>query len=393
MYETELSSALELRVRNPARIHDLVITPLEAQWEDEIPNFDVRSSFRPFLCEAQAVLTKVLQAIRKILRETMAVLPTLYHVENSVSTHEPERTAMAYQKIWDEMGIDLSGNFPTATNDQSDTLGRGVSYLMTSLTISITSLKLREVPFENWLYHWRIPDQVVHLDIELRISQEIGTLEDPVQTCFAVQDWRKQFTALKRLKTLRLSLSCEGLYPNEDEWFEMGGPHLYFDNLLTGPELSVDRLEAATCELERRKHKGISEAGVINDCTFPRLESLSLINCPLREEGLLYLAVMHQRTLRSIQLHRVVFDATPGQMPVKELAKLRNYLPNLTHLVLSKIDLYDPDRGHFDLDLEMREEVASVYRWDKGDGGGDDGLVRYAWDLGRIVEGELGPGS
>lgn len=166
-------------MRNSARIHELVIAPLEAQWEDEVPNFDVRSSFRPFLCEAQAVLTNVLQAIRKIMRETMAVLPTLYHVENSVSTHGPERTAMAYQKIWDEMGIDLSGNFPTVTNDQSDTLGRGVSYLMTSPTISITSLKLREVPFENWLYHWRIPDQVVHLDIELRISQEIGNSRGP----------------------------------------------------------------------------------------------------------------------------------------------------------------------------------------------------------------------
>ena len=158
------------------------------------------------------------------MRETIAVLPRLYHVENAISTHESERMVTAYQSVWDEMKIDLSWYFPTVAHDQSRTLAQGVSYLMTSLTSTITSLKLREVPFERWLYHWRIPSQIQHLDLELRISHEDGTLEDPAQTRFAVQDWRDQFSRLKRLKTLRLSLSCEGLLPNEAEWFDMGGP-------------------------------------------------------------------------------------------------------------------------------------------------------------------------
>ena len=67
----------------------------------------------------------------------------------------------------------------------------------------------------------------------------------------------------------------------------MGGPGLYFDDLLIGSELSDGYLEAAMNELEDRKDEGISQAGVIEKCTFPQLESLKLINCPLREYGLL----------------------------------------------------------------------------------------------------------
>lgn len=325
------------------------------------------------------------------MRETVAVLPRLYHVENAISTHGSERFARAYQQVWDEMRIDLSWFFPTVADDQSQSLAQGVSYLMTSLDSSITSLKLREVPFEKWLYHWRIPSQVEHLDIELRISQEDGALKDPVQTCFAVQDWRKHFSALKRLKTLRLSLSCEESYPNQDDWVDMGGPSLYFDDLLTGTQLNEDRLEAAIDELECRKQEGISEAGVIDDCTFPQLESLSLINCRSRDYGLLYLAAMHQTTLRDVEIHRVVFDATALQVSVERLARsCKMYVPNLTHLVLSKIDLYDTEREFWRWEA-TREAAAAVYRWEKGEGGGGDGLVRCAWDLGGIMEGELGP--
>ena len=297
---------------------------------------------------------------------------------------------MAYQQVRDEVRFDLSWFFPTVADDQSQSLAQRVSYLMTSLTGNITSLKLREVPFERWLYHWRIPSQVEHLDIELRISQEDGALKDPVQTCFAVQDWRKHFSALKRLKSLPLSLSGEGLSPNADEWVDMGGPELYFDDLLTGTELSEDHLEAAIDEFGYRKQEGISEAGVINDCTFPQLESLSLINCTLRDYGLLYLAAMHQTTLRDVEIHRVVFDATPLQVSVEGLARsCKMYLPNLTHLVLSKIDLYDTERDSWS--CEATREAAAVHRWEKGEGGGGDGLIRCAWDLGGIMDGELGP--
>lgn len=323
------------------------------------------------------------------MRETMAVLPRLYHVENAISTHETERLAMAYQQVWDEIGIDVSSYFPTPAYDQSETLSAGVSYLMTSLANNITSLRLREVPFQNWLYHWRIPEQVKHLEIELKIGQDWGVLRDPVHMCFAVQDWRKQFATLKHLRTLRLSLSTGGLHPNEDEWFGMGGPVLYMDDLLTGTELSEDRLETLIDELEYRKQEGTSEAGVINACTSPHLGSLTLINCPLREDGLLYLSAMHQQTLQNLELHRAVFPGAPGQVAVTGVAtKCIEYLPNLTHLALSKIGLYDPD-GIFS-DWNVGEEVAAVYRWAREEGSGSEDLVRYAWDLGGMVEGELG---
>ena len=343
-----------------------------------------------------SILIAVFQAIRKLMRETVAVLPQIYHVENAVSLHESERTARVYQQVWEEMGIDLSGYFPTVSANQSAALGRGVSYLMTALTNHITSLKLREVPFENWLYHWRIPDQVAHLDIELTVGQQFGILKDPLQTSLAVQDWRNQFTALKRLKTLRLHCSSQGLYPNEDEWVQTGGPDLYFDDLLTGTSLREDHLQTAiTAELESPKHEGIireADTVVIQTRTFPHLESLTLINCPLRQDGLLYLAAMHRLTLRNVELRRVVFDADPGVASVKGLARsCKLHLPHLRHLVLWKIDLYCPEGDLAGSDA--REDVASVYRWDRGEGGGGDGLVRYAWDLERVVEAGVGARS
>lgn len=71
--------------------------------------------------------------------------------------------------------------------------------------------------------------------------------------------------------------------------------------------------------------------------------------------------------------------------------KCNEYLPDSTRLALSKIDLYDPKSGFSD--RNVREWVAAVYPRDKEEGGGSDGLVRYAWDLGRMVEGEFGADS
>ena len=194
------------------------------------------------------------------MRETIALLPSLSHVENAVSTHETERTATAYQKVWNEMGRDLSGYFPTVSDDRSDTLAKGVSYLMPCLPCTITSLILREVPFENRLHRHRIPIPIQHLDLELRIDHdEHGTLKDPVQTYDAVHDWRRQSSILKHLKTLRRSLSNGATYPNSQEWLNEGGPNLYVDDLLTGIQISAARLETIVQSLEERKQKGLHD--------------------------------------------------------------------------------------------------------------------------------------
>ena len=177
----------------------------------------------------------------------------------------------------------------------------------------------------------------------------------------------------------------------------MGGPDVYIDDLLTGSELSDEYLETAIDELEYRKENGITEVGIIDDdkCTFPQLESLTLFNCPLREYGFLYLATMHSATLKNVEMIRVAFDASPYRVTVEGLAEsCKGYLPNLTRLVLSKIDLCDVEGE--DWNWEGRGEAGLVYRWDKeeeeGGGAGDGlvGLVGYAWDLGGLVEGELG---
>lgn len=86
---------------------------------------------------------------------------------------------------------------------------------------------------------------------------------------------------------------------------------------------------------------------------------------------------MDQQSLRTLEMHKVVFNATPGQTTVKELADIcKDYLSNLTHLALSKIDLYDLYESIPDEDTT--KEIPSVYRWDKGEDGGVDRLVRHA---------------
>ena len=87
-------------------------------------------------------------------------------------------------------------------------------------------------------------------------------------------------------------------------------------------------------------------------------------------------------------MHRVAFDATPYRVTVEGLAEsCKEYLPKLTRLVLSKIDLCDIEDEGWNW-----KEAASVYRWDKKEeeGGAGDVLVGYARDVGKFVEGELG---
>ncbi len=70
----------------------------------------------------------------------------------------------------------LTNRGPTSRFRSEATSGTTINtfYVMISSTKQTTILKLLEVPFENWLYHWRIPDQVKHLDTEVRIGQEFG---------------------------------------------------------------------------------------------------------------------------------------------------------------------------------------------------------------------------
>ena len=95
---------------------------------------------------------------------------------------------------------------------------------------------------------------------------------------------------------------------------------------------------------------------------------------------------MYQQTLRTLELHSVVFIGTPCLTSVEKLADIcKDFFLSLMHLALSKIGPYAPDACHSYSDT--RKEVASVYRWDNGEGGGVDGLDSYAWDLGRVVKG------
>lgn len=58
--------------------------------------------------EAEAIRTKHPQMIRKIIGESVAVLPKLYDAETSFSPSELEGMAMAYQQRQGETNVDLS---------------------------------------------------------------------------------------------------------------------------------------------------------------------------------------------------------------------------------------------------------------------------------------------
>lgn len=49
LYENGLSSRFQLNQHQFARIQELIIAPLEAQWENDVHNFDVRYSPGPLV--------------------------------------------------------------------------------------------------------------------------------------------------------------------------------------------------------------------------------------------------------------------------------------------------------------------------------------------------------
>ena len=117
---------------------------------------------------------------------------------------------------------------------------------------------------------------------------------------------------------------------------------------------------------------------------------MTLNNCPLRNEGLFYLAAMHQKTLKTLEFCRIILDRALYPMSVSKLADLcEKFLPDLTYLLLSKLNVYHPDG--FQIHSSKEEEIYSFYRWAKREGGGGDGLARHAWDIERIVERESRP--
>ena len=48
-------------------------------------------------------------------------------------------------------------------------------------------------------------------------------------------------------------------------------------------------------------------------------------------------------------------------------------------------------RMDFRFSSGKEEEMCSLYRWEKREGGGGDGLARHAWNIERMAEGKLAP--
>ena len=240
------------------------------------------------------------------MREPIAFLPGLSHVANVVSP--PRNRANGNRR---PKSLERNGQRPTRLL-QSDILAKGVSYIMPCLPSTITSLKLREVPFRNRLYCHGIQIRITHLDLDLRIDHENGTLRNPLQLYDALHDRRRQFRIPKHLKTLRLSLSHGGLVRESRRYdTTRGGDRICTSTTRsrTSQSISTARLEQPSSSQISRSEKNDNKVStkkknfdLIRTCTFPAPH----IPRPT-QLTLLYIAATHQRTLRHLESHSVVF--------------------------------------------------------------------------------------
>ncbi|MCJ1450070.1 hypothetical protein MMC28_000398 [Mycoblastus sanguinarius] len=237
-------------------------------------------------------------------------LPNVYHVEHTISTHISETLANTYQHLFDEFGYDLTEELPSSYPQAFSPLKKGQNLILRSVATTVTSLILREVPFESTSLSCQIPLHIENLDIDFKIAQENGRVLNASRTERAIQERRIQFSRLKNLKTLRLALTSGQTQPsNFSVDAVLGNPPLYFDDLLTNIPLSEADLLYAVHRIQSYNDSGKEgPSEVLPKCIFPRLQSLTLVNCPVRNKGLVYLSMMHHQTLKEIALHRVILD-------------------------------------------------------------------------------------
>ena len=313
-----------------------------------------------------------------MFRNSLKKLPNLHDVENAVSTHRHERIANAYEQLYERTGLDLDACHPEEGFSLSGSFRPAIRLTLGSLTTNITSLKLRGVLFVKEAHNIKIPHQIEHLDLEFYTTGTDGVLSGVIDPVHAPRAWRKHLGHLRELKTLRLGQA----------YSTIPGPHsatLYFDDLLTYEPIGAIHLLNLVSNIKLRKSRKEDSTEVDGKYEryrpFPKLESLALVNCPVRNNGLLFICAVNRKTLKKLELQRVVLDAASRPKNVAELAKLaREFAPNLEHQRFSRVLFHSKnwslrpwDRG---------EEAVSVYSWNKEDN--SHALNRRRWDVNRM---------
>ena len=217
---------------------------------------------------------------------TLDALPNLLHIEHCVSTDwlphlraALSRLATADADEWEESII------------QGD-VGTGIapmlplySHLPDLATSTVKSLKLPAMPLTAMaLGNWSDSIQhLKHLDIECDFFSELAADDEGSGNSWLINAARRWNSQLRRLTNLStLQLTGKGAWTGVSYMVQAQGEDatpVYLDDLIHGGEL-------------------------------PRLNSLSLINWPVRESGLTNIICQHAGSLKVLELHRLSLDIT-----------------------------------------------------------------------------------
>lgn len=267
----------------------------------------------------------------------------LRHVENGLSTYCEQKLAEIEYKFLVDEGISIPQGYRDPGHQHHF---RARRIIFNSMTKSITSLKLREISCYDACKAARIPCCLQHLDLEFRTRVEW-------------KDWRQSLRRQRQLKTLRLGLLCRGGRVSEyEEERDLDRRLRYIDDLLADPSNPED------------------------DCFFPKMTSLELVNCNLRISGLLKIAENNQTKLGKLVLTRVIVEPKYSGSWREVADMCKGALPGLKYLSLAKV-VTSPPR-HFQLRLFVQDfegkimpegwrsglEDARSYEWTRGDTNG-----------------------
>ena len=290
------------------------------------------------------------------IKDTLALLPNLVHLENTMSAY--------YRKYLATIGASCTGASRTGASlmlsrdldqefvsDRAFVFLKGVQEVVSHMTETITSLKLCEVVAIDTDTFLNFPKNLQHLDLNLQLLWTLDEDRVPVLEKTIMEAWRKILKALTQLKSLRLTFECGKDHYADGHIHEdspLSSDPLYMDDLLINPRDSADQ------------------------SYFARLTSLRLVNCYLRVRGLQAIATRHNGTLKELELSRVTFDPLYCVGSWSEIgAMCHEALPNLRYLRLAKLITWFPN-VRFEGEPE-REAVPN--RWNSG----LEGATSYKW--------------
>ena len=322
-------------------------------------------------------------------------LPNLQHVEQAVSTHRPGRLARAYQQLYLNTGLDLDARHPEEEFSLYGFPKLGNRFPLSALTANITSLKLRRIWVGEQAYTLRIPEQVEHLDIEFDNQRHDCCVLRDRELSNILNAWRLHLGRLKQLKALRLALRDSPIEAERPfrkhsiRSIRRFSISLSFADLLTSKTIDEVQMKHLVNDLESRKNHTQDTTDInracIQDGPFPKLESLALVNCPVRYNGLLAVCAAYQETLKKLEFHRIFLDHAPHPMSITELIDLcREFAPKLEHLGCSRLLFHH--RDSIPDGWPHEGPTGSIYVWEKN--GNDHLRRRRHWDIDQVLNGE-----